>query len=105
MTVIKFTDDNYDEYFSKDKLSVIDIWATWCGPCQRLAPIIEQIAEEYEGNVFVGKYNAENNTELLEKFRIRNVPTILAIKNGEAVDKLSGAVNAAMIRDFINKHI
>jgi len=102
---IKFTDDNYSEYFSQDRLTVIDFWATWCGPCQRLAPIVAQIAEEYEGRVFVGKYNAENNEELLERFGVRNIPTILVVKNGEAVDRLTGAVNAAKIRELIDKNL
>lgn len=105
MAEIKFTDDNYSEYFSQDRLTVIDFWATWCGPCQRLAPIVAQIAEEYEGKVFVGKYNAENNEELLERFGVRNIPTILVVKNGEAVDRLTGAVNAAKIRELIDKNL
>ena len=102
---IKFTDDNYNEYFSQDRLIVIDFWATWCGPCQRLAPIIAQIADEYEGKVSVGKYNAENNEELLECFGIRNIPTILVIKGGETVERITGAVNTAKIRELIDKHI
>ena len=102
---IKFTDDNYNEYFSQDRLIVIDFWATWCGPCQRLAPIIAQIADEYEGKVIVGKYNAENNEELLERFGIRNIPTILVIKGGETVERITGAVNTAKIRELIDKHI
>jgi thioredoxin 1 len=100
---IKFTDDNYNEYFSQDRLVVIDFWATWCGPCQRLAPVIAQIAEEYEGKVFVGKCNAENNEELVDRFGIRNIPTILFVKNGEAVNRISGIVNAAKIREEIDK--
>ena len=102
---IKFTDDNYNEYFSQDRLIVIDFWATWCGPCQRLAPIIAQIADEYEGKVIVGKYNTENNEELLERFGIRNIPTILVIKGGETVERITGAVNTAKIRELIDKHI
>ena len=102
---IKFTDDNYNEYFSQDRLIVIDFWATWCGPCQRFAPIIAQIADEYEGKVIVGKYNTENNEELLERFGIRNIPTILVIKGGETVERITGAVNTAKIRELIDKHI
>ena len=105
MAEIKFTDDNYNEYFSQDRLIVIDFWATWCGPCQRLAPIIAQIADEYDGKVIVGKYNAENNEELLERLGIRNIPTILVIKGGESVERITGAVNAAKIRELIDKHI
>ena len=104
MAEIKITDDNYQEIFSQDKLVVIDVWATWCGPCQRLAPIIAQVAEEYSDKAVVGKYNAENNEELLERFGVRNIPTILFIKNGELADRLTGAVNAAKIKEYIDKN-
>ncbi|MBQ9236587.1 MAG: thioredoxin [Prevotella sp.] len=103
MAEIKITDDNYQELFAQDKLVVIDVWATWCGPCQRLAPIIAQVAEEYGDKAIIGKYNAENNEELLERFGVRNIPTILFIRNGEVADRLTGAVNAAKIKEYIDK--
>ena len=104
MAEIKFTDDNYNEYFSQDRLIVIDFWATWCGPCQRLAPIIAQIADEYEGKVIVGKYNAENNEELLERFGIRNIPTILVIKGGETVERITNyKVRITELAFFVEK--
>ncbi len=103
---MKLTDDNYKEILDQpDKLTVIDFWATWCGPCQRLAPIFEGIEKEYEGKANVGKYNVENNEELLERFGIRNIPTILFIKNGEVVDRIGGAVNAAKLRELIDKNL
>ena len=101
---VKITDDNYSDILSQDKLVVIDIWATWCGPCQRLAPIIAQVAEEYGDQAVIGKYNAENNEKLLERFGVRNIPTILFIKNGEVLDRLTGAVNAAKIKELIDKN-
>ena len=104
MAEIKITDDNYSDILSQDKLVVIDIWATWCGPCQRLAPIIAQVAEDYGDQAVIGKYNAENNEELLERFSVRNIPTILFIKNGEVLDRLTGAVNAAKIKELIDKN-
>ena len=106
MAEIKFTDDNYSEYIEQqDKLVVIDFWATWCGPCQRLAPIIEQVAEEYSDKAIIGKCNAENNEELISHFGIRNIPTILFLKNGEVVDRIAGAVNKLKITDTIDKHL
>lgn len=104
MAEIKITDDNYQEILSQDKLVVIDIWATWCGPCQRLAPIIAQVAEEYSDQAVIGKYNAENNEELLERYGVRNIPTILFIRNGEVLDRLTGAVNVAKIKEYIDKN-
>ena len=70
---------------------VIDFWATWCGPCRLVAPIISELAEAYEGKVIVGKCDVEENEDLAAEFGIRNIPTILFFKNGEVVDKLVGA--------------
>lgn len=103
MAEIKFTDDNYKDFLEQEKLVVIDVWATFCGPCQRLTPIIAQVAEEYEGKAIVGKYNAENNEELTELFDVRNIPTILFLKNGQVLDRISGVVTAAKIKQTIDK--
>lgn len=103
---IKYTDDNINEYLDQaDKLVVIDFWATWCGPCQRLKPIIAQVAEDYGEKAFIGKYNTENNEALIDRFDVRNIPTILFVKNGEVVDRLSGAVNKLKITDTIDKYL
>ncbi len=103
MAELKITDDNYQEILAQEKLVVIDVWATWCGPCQRLSPIIAQVAEEYGDKAIVGKYNAENNEELLEKYGVRNIPTILFIKNGEVLQRLTGVVNATKIKEIIDQ--
>jgi thioredoxin 1 len=70
---------------------MLDFWATWCGPCKKIGPDIEALAQEYEGQVIVGKVNVEEADDLATKFKIRNVPTVLYIKNGEVVDKIVGA--------------
>lgn len=103
MAELKITDDNYQEILAQEKLVVIDVWATWCGPCQRLSPIIAQVAEEYGDKAIVGKYNAENHEELLEKYGVRNIPTILFIKNGEVLQRLTGVVNATKIKEIIDQ--
>lgn len=98
---IKFQDENIEEYFSQEKLVVIDFWATWCAHCQRLTPVIETLAEEYEGSVLIGKYNVDNEETLVEKYGIRNIPAIFFIKNGEVVDKLIGDVTKGKIKEII----
>ncbi|MDR2286572.1 MAG: thioredoxin [Prevotellaceae bacterium] len=83
---------NYEEVINSDKLVVLDFWATWCGPCRAIAPYIDEIAEEYEGKVIVGKVNIDDdNDELAIKYGVRNIPAVLYIKSGKVVDKQVGA--------------
>lgn len=84
----KFTDSNVKEVIASGKPVVIDFWATWCGPCMRLAPTIDELAEEYADKVVIGKYNIEEESELSTDYRIMSIPTILFFKNGEQVRDL-----------------
>ena len=84
-------DENYEAIAAEGKPMMLYFWATWCGPCKKIAPDIEALAEQYEGQVIVGKVDVEEAIDLAAKFKIRNVPTILFIKNGEVVDKQVGA--------------
>jgi len=88
---MELTVQNFDEIVNGGKPVVIDFWATWCGPCRRVAPIMEELAEEYKDKVVVGKVDVEEQDELAAKFGIRNIPTVLFVKNGEIVDKIVGA--------------
>ncbi len=85
------TDSNYQSIVAEGLPIVLDFSATWCGPCKKIAPIIDELAAEYEGRVNVGKCDVDDNEELTSKFGIRNVPTVLFIKNGEVVNKNVGA--------------
>lgn len=87
----KITSENFDELIASGKPIVLDFWATWCGPCRRVGPIIEELANDYEGQVIVGKCDIEEDEDLPMRFGVRNIPTILFIKNGEVVDKQVGA--------------
>lgn len=84
-------DENYEAVAAEGKPMMLDFWATWCGPCKKIGPDIEALAQEYEGQVIVGKVDVEESDDLASKFKIRNVPTVLYIKNGEVVDKIVGA--------------
>jgi len=92
MAELNITSANFkSEVLESDKPVIVDFWATWCGPCRRVGPIIEELANDYEGQVIVGKCDIEEDEDLPMRFGVRNIPTILFIKNGEVVDKQVGA--------------
>ena len=99
------TDSSVDEISQSDQLVIIDFWAEWCGPCKMVGPIIEEISEDYKEKVVVGKLDVDNNDETTSKYGIRNIPTVLFIKNGEVVDKVVGAGPKKMFTDKIDKLI
>ena len=96
---VTITSENFAGLKTGDKPLVVDFWATWCGPCRMVAPIIEELAKEYEGKLVVGKCDVEENEDLAAEFGIRNFPTILFFKNGEVVDKLIGAQSKAKFEE------
>ncbi|MDD4760026.1 MAG: thioredoxin [Bacteroidaceae bacterium] len=91
---IVITDENYSEYASQNKPMMIDFSATWCGPCKKMAPIIEELGKKYDGRIIVGKVDVDENPEITSQFGIRNIPTILFFKDGQVVDKTVGAIPA-----------
>ncbi len=101
----QITDQNYAEIIAGDQLVLIDFWATWCGPCQRLTPIIEQLAEEYEGKAIIGKYNVDEGEDLVAQYGIRNIPVVLFLKGGEVVHKAVGAASKAALQEAIEKYL
>jgi thioredoxin 1 len=101
--VIQITDATLDKVLKTDKPVVIDFWAEWCGPCRMVAPIIEQLAEEYKDNVIVGKIDVDENNDAVTKYGIRNIPTILFIKKGQVMDKIVGTADKRLFVDKINK--
>lgn len=90
---VELTDANFDEIaLGSDKPVMIDFWAEWCGPCRMVAPVVEEISNEYGDKAVIAKVNVDENPNISMKFGIRNIPTIVFIKNGELVDKSVGAV-------------
>lgn len=96
---VKVTNENYESLRSGNLPLVIDFWAEWCGPCKMIAPIVSQLAEEYDGRFVVGKCDVEECEDIASAFSIRNIPTIIFIKNGIVVDKVVGAVNKAKLKE------
>ncbi len=96
-----FTDSNLKEIIESGKPVVVDFWAEWCGPCRMVAPIIEELAKDYEGKVEIGKLDVDENTDTPAEYGIRNIPTILFFKDGKVVDKQVGPGNKSMIEEKI----
>lgn len=100
--VVEVNDQNFAEIKQSNLPIMLDIGATWCGPCKALAPIVEEIAAEYDGKALVCKVDVDEAPEIAAEFRVRNVPTVLFIKNGNAVDKSVGLVAKATLVDKLN---
>jgi thioredoxin 1 len=103
---LEFTDANFQStVMESDKLSVIDFWAEWCGPCRAIGPVIEELATEYAGKVNIGKVNVDVNPTLSMNFGITSIPAILFVKGGQVVDKQIGAVPKSVLDKKIQAHL
>jgi thioredoxin 1 len=92
------TDGNFKEaVLDSDKVSIVDCWAVWCGPCRMVAPSIEELAKEYDGKAVIGKLNVDENPQVSMEYGIRSIPTILFFKNGKIVDKQVGVVPKSVL--------
>ncbi len=96
---VTITTENFESYKNGELPLVVDLWATWCGPCRQIAPIISELAEEYAGKLVVGKCDVEENDDIAMEFGVRNIPTILFFKCGQLVDKFVGAASKSKIED------
>lgn len=95
----KITSENFESLKNGNQPLVVDFWATWCGPCRMIAPIVEELAKEYDGRIAVGKCDVEENDEIAAEYGIRNIPTILFFKDGKLVDKIVGAVSKPKLQE------
>ncbi|GAA6530313.1 thioredoxin [Segatella asaccharophila] len=94
---VTITTGNFNSYKNGDKPLVVDLWATWCGPCRALAPTIAELAQDYDGKIVVGKCDVEENDDIAMEFGVRNIPTILFFKDGKLVDKFVGAASKSKL--------
>lgn len=103
--LIVVKDETFDQILKQHSLIVIDCWAPWCGACLVLAPVIEELAKDYEGKVAFGKLNVDENPKTATKFNIMSIPTLLVMKNGEEVDRIIGAVPKQLIETKLKKYL
>lgn len=102
---LEITDSNFNNVISKNKTVLVDFWAEWCGPCRMIGPIIEELANEYEGKAIIGKLDVDSNQESSIKYGVRSIPTILTFKDGEIVDRQVGAVPKETLTNVIDSQL
>lgn len=103
---VELTDSNFDEIIkSEDKPVLVDFWAEWCGPCKMIAPVVNELASDYEGKAVIGKVDVDANPSISAKYGIRSIPTLLVFKNGEIVDKQVGAVNKGVLSQKLDAQL
>ncbi len=102
---VEINDANFQEILNSDKPVLVDFWAEWCGPCKMIGPIVEELADEYDGKAVVGKVNVDFNPGVSAQYGIRSIPTLLFFKNGEIVDKQIGAVHKSILTEKLDSQL
>ena len=106
MTVVTLTDDNFEEEVTfSEELVLVDYWATWCGPCKMVGPIVEEIASEYSGRLKVGKLDVDNNQASAAEQNVMSIPTLLIFKEGQVVAQQVGALSKTQLTKFIEPYL
>lgn len=99
---MEINNSNFEEITKSEKLVIIDFWATWCGPCRALSPIMDELSEEYKDEVIIGKCDTEENNDIAMQFGVRNIPMLVFLKNGEVVETLVGLQRKADLQKLID---
>lgn len=100
---LAINNENYKEVIATDKVVMIDFWAEWCGPCRQMSPIVDEMATEFGDKAVIGKCDVEQSDEIASSYGVRNIPTIIFLKNGQLVDKQIGACSKAALTEKLNK--
>jgi len=104
--IIVLTNENFEQETAKsDMPMLVDFWAQWCGPCRAVAPIMDQLADEFEGKAIIGKVNVDEQNELAGKFRVMSIPTVMLFKGGKMVEKVIGAKSKEEFSELLTKNL
>ncbi len=103
--IIELTTENFSNEIQDNRPILVDFWAEWCGPCRMVAPVLDELANELDGKVRIGKLNVDDNQELSIQYQVQSIPTFLLFKNGEVADRMMGAMPKAAFEKFIGKNV
>ena len=101
--VVELTEANFDKLVNGPKLTFVDFWAVWCGPCRTMEPVVERLAAKFDGNVNFGKLNVDENSRIATKYEVQSIPTFMMFKNGRPVDAVIGTMQEAPLEQRIRK--
>ncbi len=105
MALQHLTESTFDAAVNAAPLAMVDFWATWCGPCKMMSPIVEKLAEEYDGKALIGKVESDNAMALMQKFGISAIPTLIFFKNGAEIERIVGVVPEASLREVLDANL
>lgn len=103
--ILSLDTSNFSDALQGDQPILVDFWAEWCGPCRMVAPVLDELADERDGKLRIGKVNVDNNQELAVQFQVQSIPTFLIFKDGQVVDRMMGAMPKSAFEKFIDKHV